>query len=622
MVWNIYLIFVSLLCIGDVERVQSQAPQTNVIGYFIELNQKSQHYENLESMDDNVNLFKEYDFIIIGAGTAGCTLAARLSENPNWKILLLEAGGPENLIMDVPIITHFLQANHDINWGYRSQPSDKYCLGLKNNRCKYPRGKVMGGSSVLNYMLYTRGNRRDYDDWSDMGNVGWSYEEVLPYFKKYEGSTVPDAEPEYVGRHGPVKISRSTRHSQIADAFFKAAQEDGRPVCDYNGKRQTCAAYVQSTTNQGFRWSANRAYLYPIKGKRPNLHIRKNALVTKILIDPNTKIAYGATFEASGQSFKVNARMEVILSAGAINTPQLLMLSGVGPAKHLRQIGIKPVADLAVGFNLQDHIAPALTFLTNETSFKYEQFFSTDEFLKLQTDDSMLSLPGGVETMAFYDLDHPADSDDWPEVEMFLVSGGLDTNPAVAAGYGIKDEVFHELYDNVVATGSNTFMIFPMILKLRSRGRIMLQNKDPKKHPLIYPNYFHDPYDMNMTVKGLQKAIEITQQPAMRKINTRILDVPIPQCHKFGEVTSRPYLECYARHLTLTIFHQSGTAKMGPSSDRTAVVDPRLKVYGINNLRVVDASIMPKLISGHPNGPVFMIAEKAANMIKEDNGYL
>lgn len=603
-------------------RTQLQAQEANFLTAILNFFRKGLAEENLESIDNQVKLLNEYDFIVVGAGTAGCALAARLSEISSWQILLLEAGGPETLIMDVPVMAHILQVDSNVNWGYRTQPSEKYCLGLKNNRCNFPRGKVMGGSSVLNYMIYTRGNRRDYDAWSEMGNEGWSYQDVLPYFKKYEGSKVPDADAEYVGRNGPVTISYPKHRSTIAEAFLKASQEDGTPMCDYNGKKQNCVSYIQSTTKRGYRWSSNRAYLYPIKAKRSNLHIKKHAMVTKILIDPSNKTAYGVVFESNGQTFEVRARMEVISSAGAINTPQLLMLSGVGPAKHLREVGIKPLADLAVGFNLQDHIAPGLTFLTNETTLKLEQFFSANEIIKLETADSMLSVPGGVEAVSFHDLDHPTNPEGWPDMEMFIISGGLDTNPATVTALGIKDEIYHKIYDDLVAKGSNTFMIFPMILQPRSRGRIILRSKDPQKYPLIYPNYFHDPYDLNITVRGLQKAIGLTQHPAMRKIDARVLDTPIPQCEKFGDVTSRPYLECYARHFTFTIYHYCGTAKMGPKTDRTAVVDPRLRVYGIKNLRVVDGSIMPKIIAGHPNGPIFMIAEKAADMIKQDYGYI
>ncbi|XP_075155525.1 glucose dehydrogenase [FAD, quinone]-like [Haematobia irritans] len=577
---------------------------------------------DLEYSDNHVKLLKNYDFIIVGAGTAGCALAARLSEILSWKVLLLEAGGPELWPMDIPIVANMLQANHDINWAYRTQPSDEFCLGLKDKRCNFPRGRVMGGSSVLNYMIYTRGNRRDYDTWAQMGNDGWSYEDVLPYFKKLEDSMVPNAEKEYAGHHGPVKISYAKWRSRIGKTFVKAALQNGSHYVDYNGQDQMGVSFLQTTTDQVYRWSSNRAYLYPIKGKRSNLHIRKHAMVTKILIDPKTKVAYGVVYESQGQSFEVKARKEVILSAGAINTPQVLMLSGVGPAQHLRKMGIEPLVNLAVGYNLQDHIAPALNIVTNETTLRTQDFFDVDQVLNLHTGNTKLSLPGSVEALAFYDVEPSAQADGWPDIELFMSAGAFNQNPFLASAIGIRRDVMQSLYNDVDKTDTNVFLIFAMLLQPRSKGRITLQSRDPLKHPLIYPNYFQDPYDMEVLILGLQKIIALLDTPAMRHINAKLLDRHLPECRQYPNITSRAYLECYARHLTFTIYHQSGTAKMGPLSDQHAVVDPRLRVYGIKQLRVVDASIMPKLVAGHPNGPIYMIAEKAADMIKQDYGFL
>ncbi|XP_075156114.1 glucose dehydrogenase [FAD, quinone]-like [Haematobia irritans] len=617
MKWNFILIFTFVSCL---QVINSQYHQSNILEFLWKFLRKGQHQLDLEKSDENVNILKEYDFIIVGAGTAGCALAARLSENPNWKILLLEAGGPELLPMDIPMAAYLLQLNRDINWAYRTQPSVRFCQGLKDKRCNFPRGKIMGGSSVLNFMMYTRGNRRDYDSWAALGNQGWSYKDVLPYFKKIEGSLIPDADIDYVGRKGPVKISYHQRRSLIAEAFVKAGQEQGQPKCDYNGKDQGCISFLQATTDQTYRWSSNRAYLYPLKGKRANLHIRKYALVTKILIDSKTKTAYGVRFESDNKTYEVQASMEVISSAGAINTPQLLMLSGVGPSKHLREIGIKPLVDLAVGYNLQDHVAAPLTFYTNASSLNRAAVLNVEEFLKLFSNESILSCPGGVEAIGFYGLENKTSADIWPEFELFLASGGID--PINAPGFGITKTIYTALYGDIAKKDSNVFLIFAMILRPHSKGRIMLKNTNPQEYPLIYPNYFNNSRDLDVVLRAMEKALDLSQQPAMRKINARILERQIPQCRKYGNVTSRPYLECYARHLTLTIYHQVGTAKMGPSTDREAVVDARLRVYGIRNLRVVDASIMPNVIAGHPNGPVFMIAEKAADMIKEDYGFV
>uniref|UniRef100_A0A1I8M1R4 Glucose-methanol-choline oxidoreductase N-terminal domain-containing protein n=1 Tax=Musca domestica TaxID=7370 RepID=A0A1I8M1R4_MUSDO len=598
------------------------AQSTNVIQSYLRILAQGQAEENLENLDNNVPLLKEYDFIVVGAGTAGCTLAARLSENPQWKVLLLEAGGPELLVMDFPATAQLLKLSSEVNWKYFTEPSDSYCLGLYNRSCHFPRGKVMGGSSVLNAMMYTRANRRDYDSWAAMGNKGWSWPEVLPYFQKLEHSYVEDADPELVGRNGPVKITHPHRRSKLAEAFVEAGQADGIPKCDYNGRNQICYSFIQTTTDGRYRWSSNRAYLYPIKGKRPNLHIRKYSLVTKILIDPKTKTAQGVRFESRGQSFTVKARKEVISSGGAINTPQLLMLSGVGPAKHLRQVGIKPIADLAVGFNLQDHLAPFLTFNTNTSTLKLQNLFDASEYLQLETKNSSLSIPDGVEAIAFYDLDHNNRADGWADMEFFMISGGLHTNPATVRAFNMRQDIYEYMYEDILKNDPDTFMIFVMNLRPRSRGRILLRSKNPHDHPRIYPNYFRDPYDLDILVRGLQRAINLLKYPSMRKINARLLERPIPQCRKYGDITSRPYLECYLRYFSFTIYHQTCTAKMGPRSDKMAVVDHRLRVHGIKNLRVVDASIMPNIIAGHPNGPVFMIAEKAADMIKQDHGYI
>lgn len=600
----------------------AQEPDPNILltlGSFI---RESRQNADIEYMDNNVQLLKEYDFIIVGAGTAGCTLAARLSEISSWKVLLLEAGGPELLPADVPIVANLLQLNRYINWGYRTEPSNKFCLGLNDNRCNFPRGRVMGGSSVLNYMMYTRGNRRDYDTWAAMGNEGWSYKDVLPYFKKLEGSLIPNADPDYVGRNGPVKVSYANWRSEFSKAFVDAAQQNGSKYVDYNGRVQVGVSFAQTTTDMTYRWSANRAYLYPLKGKRPNLHIRKYSLVTKILIDPKTKSAYGVLFESNGRTYKVKARKEVISSAGAINTPQILMLSGVGPAKHLREMGIKPLANLAVGFNLQDHIAPPLNIAVNVSSVTVDDFLDVDELLKLRTSKSKFSVAGGLETIVFYDLDHPSDPDGWPDIELISAASSYHANPFLATAAGFRNDIYDDLYGEAIKQNLNVINVVAMQLRPRSTGRILLSSKDPKKHPLIYPNYFKDPYDLDILVRGFKKIIELVDQPAMRRLNATLLGSTIKPCRHLGNPTERPYLECYIRHLTTTIYHQSCTAKMGPKSDKRAVVDARLRVHGIKNLRVVDASIMPKVVAGHPNGPVYMIGEKAADMIKHDYGVL
>ncbi|XP_017065810.1 glucose dehydrogenase [FAD, quinone] [Drosophila eugracilis] len=600
--------------------VISQDYNGNVVFDMLEIYRRGQEQLDLENLDEAQSVSAKYDFIIVGAGTAGCALAARLSENAKWKVLLLEAGGPENYAMDIPILAHLLQLG-EVNWKYKTEPSQSYCLAMNGNRCNWPRGKVMGGSSVLNYMMYTRGNRRDYDRWAALGNPGWSYDELLPYFKKYEGSVIPDADANLVGRQGPVRVSYSETKTRIADAFVRASNDAGLPRGDYNGESQIRVSYLQANIYNETRWSSNRAYLYPIKGKRRNLHVKKNALVTKVLIDPQTRSAYGVMVKMNSKLQKILARREVILSAGAINTPQLLMLSGIGPAKHLREMGIKPLTDLAVGYNLQDHIAPAISILCNVTSLQISDMFSVKAMSDFLQSRGVLRIPGGVEAISFYALDDPSNPDGWADMELFVVGGGLQTNLALRLALGIQSSIYEKMFGELERENANGFMIFPMILRAKSRGRIKLKSRNPEEHPLIYANYFSDPYDLNITVRGIEQAVSLLDKPAFKAIGARLFEKRIPNCAKY-KWKSSAYWSCYARHFTFTIYHYSGTAKMGPRQDPSAVVDARLRVHGIEKLRVVDASIMPYLISGHPNGPVYLIAEKAADMIKEDHNFL
>ncbi|XP_050069152.1 glucose dehydrogenase [FAD, quinone]-like [Anopheles maculipalpis] len=575
-------------------------------------------------MPSQPTLLAAYDFIIVGAGSAGCVLANRLSEVPDWTVLLIEAGSHESLLMDIPMAAHFLQ-NYDINWDYRTKPSNRYCLAFNNNQCRFPRGKVMGGSSVINYMIYTRGNRRDYDTWAAMGNTGWSYRDVLPYFKKLEQSVVPDANPKYAGQNGPVTVSYPNYRSNVARAFVRANIETGVPYVDYNGPNQLGTSFIQSTTKNGERVSSNNAYLYPIRN-RTNLHVVRNAQVTKILLNRDTKRATGVQYYANKRYHKVRARREVILSAGTIGSPHLLMLSGIGPAKHLRLKGIQPVVNLAVGYNLQDHVAAgALTFLIDRTTtLKSERIFTLENFMEYeQTHTGMMASIGACEALSFHDSTSwqndstPGSNDGWPDLELLLIGGTHAADRAYENNFNYKPATFNALFGDIERRGLEGYTIFPMVLRPRSKGRIRLSSDDPFQYPIIQPNYFDDPYDLEISVRAIRKAIELTHTNALRRYNARLLPIPIPGCEQFRFETD-DYWKCFTRHVTYTIYHHVGTCKMGPAGDRLAVVDPRLRVHGIKGLRVIDASIMPNVPTGHTNGPTIMIGEKGADMIKED----
>jgi choline dehydrogenase-like flavoprotein len=568
------------------------------------------------------NLLPAYDFIIVGAGSAGCALAARLSENPKWKVLLLEAGSSENFFMDIPMVVHFLQGYKSINWGYKTEPTNSSCLGMNNNQCNWPRGKVMGGSSVLNYMVYTRGHKNDYENWAALGNEGWNFENVSYYFRKMENNVVPNATPNYYGKNGPVTVSEVNYKSDVAKAFVAAGIENGYPYVDYNGPSQIGFSYLHATIEDGVRKSTNAAYLYPIRDRK-NLHVRKNSRVLKVLIDKNKNI-YGVRFYSNRKYFTVNVTKEVILSAGALNTPQILMLSGIGPTKHLKNIGINPIMNLAVGYNLMDHTAPgAVTFVMNASSplnaFGLLDLNVLDTYFNQA--NGPISSAGGVESIAFLETEKPYDSNGYPDLEFLQIGGSINSDPIFKRNFGIRDDIYDEMFAPLHEQNADTFMVFPMVMRPKSRGRIKLRSSNPFDSPAILPNYFDHHYDVDISVRGIKKLIELSKSKAFRKINAKLLTTPVPGCKhlKFG---SDEYWECYTRHFTFTIYHHCGTAKMGPKSDKRAVVDSRLRVYGVKGLRVVDASIMPQIITGHTNAPVIMIAEKAADLIKHDWNFI
>lgn len=582
-------------------------------------------FEGINMMNTEPNdvktVLREYDFIVVGAGSAGSVVANRLTEVPEWKVLLIEAGREENYLMDIPLVANMLQFS-DANWKYKTVPSKSYCLGMVNHQCNIPRGKVMGGSSVLNYMIFTRGNRRDYDAWEAAGNTGWGYKDTLHYFMKSEDIAIPDmmSDKKYHHRGGYLTISHPPFRSPLASAFVKGGVEMGYNDLDYNGDEQAGFSFHQVTMRNGSRWSTSRAFLHPIRNRK-NLHVKKRSQVTKVLIDPVTKKAYGVEYMRNRRRYVVLARKEVVLSAGAINSPQLLMLSGVGPAKHLRKVGINVIQDLPVGYNLQDHVAlGGLTFLVNDSvSVKVERILNDANSLHnyIKYHQSWLAIPGGTEAIAFFDTTDPKNADGHPDLELLFISGTLTAEPTLKLNFGIADDVFDAIFKGY--ENRDGFMIFPMVMRPKSRGRVMLRDNNPLHSPLIDMGYFSDPSDLDILVEGVRKSVKLSQMPAYKKFNAQLLTTVIPGC-KHLKYDSNEYWKCHARHLSFTIYHQSGTCKMGPVQDKTSVVDPRLRVIGIKGLRVIDASIMPTIPAAHTNGPTIMIGEKGSDLIKEDWG--
>ncbi|GAB1859087.1 Glucose dehydrogenase [Camponotus japonicus] len=579
-------------------------------------------YLNKELPDITPKFGDVYDFIVIGAGTAGAAVAARLSEIFQVKVLLIEAGSNENLIMDIPLTTHFLQLSNDVNWKYRTKPSNKYCLGMNDNSCNWARGKVMGGSSVLNYMIATRGGAEDYDRWAKMGNEGWAYKDVLKYFKKLETIDIPELKSDtiYHGNKGPLHITYPPFHTVLAEAFLKAGKELKYPIVDYNGKDIIGFSYLQTTIKNGLRMSSNRAYLHPIHGRK-NLHVTQKSMVRKVLIDHRTNRTIGVEFIKYGRIISVFARKEVILCAGAIGSPQLLMLSGIGPAKHLTKLGINVVRNAPVGENLMDHVAfGGLTWITNEPTIKMRDILNPmhpyiADFLTKQS--GPVTIPGGCEALGFINTKHPEKYSGLPDMELLFSGGGFKGDLLLPIIMDLNPKMLQIWNKYLYKYG---WTIMPMLLKPKSRGWIRLLANDVNVKPEIVPNYFDDVEDIKTMIAGIKVAIKIGQTKAMQMFDSQLTNDTFPECEDYT-YDSFAYWECAIRTISCTIYHYSGTCKMGPREDPTAVVDPKLKVIGVQGLRVADASIMPEIIAGHTNIPIYMIAEKLADMVKEEWGY-
>lgn len=555
----------------------------------------------------------------MGGGSAGAVMASRLSEIHNWTVLLIEAGGDESEASDVPALAGYLQLT-EMDWKYQTTPpADKrYCQAMIGDRCNWPRGKVLGGSSVLNAMVYVRGNRRDYDNWEALGNSDWNYETVLKYFIKSEDNRNPFlTKTPYHGSGGLLTVQEAPWRTPLSLAFVKAGTEMGYEYRDVNGAQQTGFMLLQATMRRGTRCSTAKAFIRPVRNRR-NLHISMNAQATKILIDKN-KRAYGVEFIKNNQRHRILARKEVVLSAGAINSPQLLMLSGIGPADHLTNHRIPVIADLPVGDNLQDHVGlGGLTFVVNEpVSFTRARFQSIPIAVEyLMNERGPMTFPG-IEGVAFVNTKYADPSGLYPDIQFHFAPSSIqsDGGELIHKILNLRDGVYNTVYKPLV--NSETWTILPLLLRPKSSGWVRLRSKNPLDFPLIEPNYFAHQEDINVLVEGIKIAMNISDQPAMQRFGSRPHTIPLPGCRHL-ELFSDEYWECSLRQFTFTIYHPTGTAKMGPSWDPGAVVDPRLRVYGIQGLRVIDASVMPTIISGNPNAPVIMIAEKGADMIKED----
>lgn len=526
---------------------------------------------------------ERYDYIIVGAGSAGCVLAARLTETAGVRVLLLEAGRPDNSWqIDMPSAVGGLLSSDRFNWNYTSEP-EPY---LDGRRLTHPRGKVLGGSSSINGMVYIRGHAKDYDGWAQGGAAGWSYAEVLPYFKRAEQHYLGG--DSYHGSDGPLSVyAPDYKRSPLAAAFVDAAVQAGYPLSsDVNGGQQEGFGRIDRTTRNGRRWSVARGYLRPALS-RPGLVTQTEALVHRILLEKGR--AVGVEYSVQGQKKEARAEAEVIVSGGAINTPQILLLSGIGPADELRALGIAATHDLpGVGANLNDHpdivvqhrcLQPVSLFGINRGAtklltgirwfIKHDGLASSNHF---EAGGFIRSRPGV----------------DFPDLQLTFMP--------LAIQPGTVSDV-----------GSHSYQVHIDLMRPRSTGHVKLRSGDPKAPPSLLFNYLQDPQDREDLRTSVRLTREILAQAALAPFRGEELS-PGPKVQSDAEI------DAFVRQGVETCYHPVGTCRMGIGAD--CVVDEQCRVYGIDGLRVVDASIMPAIVSGNTNAPTIMIAEKASDLIR------
>ncbi|XP_049961794.1 glucose dehydrogenase [FAD, quinone]-like [Schistocerca serialis cubense] len=578
---------------------------------------------------DTLSPLPEYDFVVVGAGSAGSAVAARLSENADWRVLLLEAGGDPPPTSDIPGLFPSL-ARTEVDWSYLTEVNNRVCQLQPGGRCACPRGKVLGGSSSINGMAYFRGSPQDYDSWAALGNRGWSYREVLPFFKKLETFDGKELQrrPQTAALHGcdgPIQVSKTQRLDPAVDALDSAAEELGyKLVEDFSTEPNIGFGQAYASIKNGSRWSTARGYLMPAK-ERADLHVVKFALVTKVLIESTKKIAYGVQFLKQGKMHEVRATKEIILSAGAVNTPHLLMHSGIGPKAHLEGIGIPVVADLKVGYNLQDHVTYVGMYFTRKPLLKMVPEEGIFQYLMNRT--GPLSTTGITSYVGFIRTDAAsreapgiaeADRSNHPDIQLFFEMVPSGTGDRVAKIFNYEEEAM----DPLVKLIARNDAIIPMtaLVAPRSRGRIRLRSADPMQPPLIDSGYLEDPRDLENLLSGVSFAYRMGSTKAMRRAGFAVEDHPLEACSHRRRLTP-DYWRCAAPYVVSPAFHPVGTAKMGPSGDVDAVVDARLRVHGVRNLRVADASVMPLIVRCNTNVPTIMIGEKCAHMVAQDWGH-
>jgi choline dehydrogenase-like flavoprotein len=532
---------------------------------------------------------QQYDYIVVGAGSSGCAVAGRLSEDPACRVLLLEAGGTDRTRYCtkpgmVSIIHTIPQVKKRFDWGYYTKPQ----AAALDRRLPYPRGKVLGGSSSINGMVFVRGNRKNFDDWAAEGCDGWTYDEVLPYFKRFE--TFSDGDPAYRGQDGPVHITRRKEVSPVSTAVRNAIADacDVPLLDDYNAGEQEGSAFLQMNAKDGRRYSTSEAYIEPARA-RDNFAVETGVQVLRVLLEGTR--AVGVEYSKNGEVHTVRADAEIVLSGGVVGSAQILMLSGIGPARHLAEMGIDVVADLPVGDNLHDHLFVPLVFLAPRAGHRGTATHFLGGMLKEFTFGGTWFGQTVFEVMAFLNAGLGSDV---PDLQVHSLPWAYPAPNQDAPG---RPKV-----DKRPAITVQPTMIYP-----KSRGTLRLKSGDPNDAPIIDPAYLTNSADVDLLMRG----IEITRE---FMANAAVTSELKGELHPGADFSDSAAMRKELPNRVCTVYHPVGTCRMG--TDERAVVDPQLRVRGIEGLRVADASIMPTITGGNTNAPCIMIGEKAADLLR------
>ncbi|XP_023952473.2 glucose dehydrogenase [FAD, quinone] [Bicyclus anynana] len=544
----------------------------------------------------------QYDFIIVGAGTAGSLFASQLSNiYPSWSILLIEAGDDPGIDSEIPAFL-FLNQNSSYDWFYKTYPDGQSCLGFRNRSCIWSKGKGLGGSSSINAMIYLRGHPEDFMDWETSGNNGWGYKDLIKYFEKQEElfNITDSAFPGY--------------QNEWYDVIDKAWEELGFTANNYRNHETIIGTKkARILTQNGKRSNTAKVYFNKLG---ENVVIMKNTKVEKVLLNKKTKQALGVHIRhQSGKSMDIIAKKEVVLAAGSIATPQLLLLSGIGPRKHLELLNIDCLLNLPVGKNLQDHLFFPLFFKTNMNNELPRDLINILLLQYMVTRTGPFSNIGLTDYMSFINTNNDSD---YPDIQFhhtyFTKNDNFVLKPYLF-GVGYSDEIVQAI--EALNKKQDMLGIYPTLLKPKSRGEILLSKSDLSK-PIIKTNYFQHPDDLVTLIKAINFVQKLEKTSSFKALGIELLNVKIQGCHNYSYTDA--YWECYIRHMATTVYHPVGTTKMGPEQDGSSVVGRDLIVHGLRNLRIVDASIMPKIPSANTMAATLALAQKAVDIIKGQYG--